>query len=121
MSKSKKVVVTTRSKTAEKKAAPTVSKRKKTVTKGSSTGYGHPLIFNKTNYLYMLAGIGLIGLGLLLMQGGAMPAPDVWDESLIYSPRRIILAPAVILLGLMVEIYAIFKKTGDDTVSDTEV
>ena len=65
--------------------------------------------------MLMLAGIGLIALGLILMQGGAMPSPDVWDDSLIYSTRRIILAPFVILLGLGVEIYAIFKKTDQPT------
>ena len=43
-----------------------------------------------------------------------MPSPDVWDENLIYSPRRIILAPALILLGLIVEIIAIFKKASPE-------
>lgn len=49
-------------------------------------------------------------LGMLLMAGGAMPSPDVWDESLIYAFRRITLAPIVILGGLGVITYAIFKK-----------
>ena len=70
------------------------------------------LVFNKQNYLWMGVGVGLIALGLLLMVGGAMPSPDVWDDSLIYSWRRTVLAPFLILLGLVVEIYAIFKKGG---------
>jgi hypothetical protein len=55
-------------------------------------------------------GCALIGLGLLLMLGGGMSDPNVWDESVIYSPRRITLAPIVILAGLGMQVYAIFKK-----------
>lgn len=57
----------------------------------------------------MLIGIGLIALGMLLMLGGSMPSPDVWDDSIIYSFRRTVLAPAFIIAGLLVEVYAIFK------------
>ncbi len=68
------------------------------------------LIFSKRNYILMLAGIGLIALGLMLMSGGAMPDPNTWDESIIYSTRRTLLAPFVIILGLVVEIFAIFAN-----------
>jgi hypothetical protein len=60
--------------------------------------------------MFILIGVGLIFLGLGLMSGGHMPSPDVWDESLIYSHRRITLAPIVILAGLAVNVYAIFVK-----------
>jgi hypothetical protein len=69
-----------------------------------------PLIFGKTNYIWMGAGAALIGLGMILMAGGAMPSPDVWDESIIYSPMRITVAPICIIAGLIVEVFAIFKK-----------
>jgi len=69
-----------------------------------------PLLFTKQNYIYIGIGCGLIGLGLLLMLGGNMTDPNVWDESVIYSARRITLAPIVILAGLGMQIYAIFKK-----------
>ena len=68
------------------------------------------LLFTKKNYILMAAGAGLVLLGLILMSGGAMPSPDVWDDSLIYSFRRITLAPVVILAGLALEIYAIFAR-----------
>jgi len=54
--------------------------------------------------------IGLIFLGMVLMSGGHMPSPDVWDESLIYSPIRITVAPILILAGLIVNVYAVFVK-----------
>jgi sulfite exporter TauE/SafE len=68
------------------------------------------LLFGKKNYTFIIAGVALIFIGLALMSGGHMPSPDVWDESLIYSHRRITLAPIVILAGLVVNVYAIFIK-----------
>ena len=114
MSKSNKKVVSTKTVV---KTEPTVS-RKRTPAPTPSSASNHPLIFNKTNYILMLAGIGLIALGLVLMAGGAMPSPDVWDDSIIYSARRTVLGPFVIIVGLVLEIYAIFKKA--DGNSDVE-
>ena len=58
----------------------------------------------------MLGGLALIFLGLMLMAGGNMPSADVWDESLIYSTRRTLIAPILILAGLSLQIVAIFTK-----------
>lgn len=69
-----------------------------------------PLLFSKQNYLYIGIGCGLIALGLILMLGGGMKDPNVWDESVIYSARRTVLAPIVILAGLGMQVYAIFRK-----------
>jgi hypothetical protein len=77
---------------------------------GSTNKVGTTLLFNSTNYKLIALGLGLIIIGLFLMSGGAMTDPNVWDEGEIYSFRRITLAPMVILAGLVVEIYAIFKK-----------
>jgi len=55
-------------------------------------------------------GIGLIIIGMALMAGGSMPEPDVWDENRIYGFRRTVLAPILILAGLILQIVAIFKK-----------
>jgi len=69
-----------------------------------------PLLFTRQHYFIMFAGMALIAIGLLLMLGGGMKDPNVWDESVIYSARRTVLAPMVILAGLAVEVYAILKK-----------
>lgn len=98
-SKKKKVVTTS-------KVTPTAQRVRKT----SVSKEPKELIFKKENYILMGAGVGLIFLGMLLMAGGSMPSPDVWDDSIIYSFRRTVLAPFVILAGLGVEIFAIFKK-----------
>jgi hypothetical protein len=67
-------------------------------------------LFSKENYVWMLAGIVLVAIGILLMAGGKSEDPNVFKANEVYSFRRITLAPIVILLGLGIEIYAIFKK-----------
>ncbi len=98
----KKVVVT------GKKSTPAAASRAR---RSESTRSDEPLLYGRTHYYIMGAGILLIALGLILMSGGSMPDPEIWDESVIYSARRTILAPIVILAGLGLEIYAIFKRS----------
>jgi hypothetical protein len=69
-----------------------------------------PLLLGKKNYYIILAGLGLITIGMFLMSGGKMPSRDVWDENLIYSTRRTLIAPIFILSGLAIQVYAIFAK-----------
>lgn len=72
---------------------------------------GHDtLVFGNATFIWIGIGVALMLLGMFLMSGGAMPSPDVWDEEIIYSFRRITLAPIVILTGLGVITYAILKK-----------
>lgn len=66
--------------------------------------------FGKSNYTWMLIGAAFIVIGMLLMSGGKSPNPDVFDANEVYSFRRITLAPIVIIIGFVIEIYAIFKK-----------
>lgn len=68
------------------------------------------LVFGRENYKWMLIGIAIMVVGYFCMAGGSMLDANTWDESVIYSPVRIVLAPFLILLGLAVEVYAIFKK-----------
>jgi hypothetical protein len=59
----------------------------------------------------MLIGAALIIVGMFLMSGGKSADPNVFNESEVYSFRRITLAPIVVIAGFIVEIYAIFKKS----------
>ena len=68
------------------------------------------MLFGKKNLYISLGGIGLMILGFILMSGGHMPSGDVWDPNIIYSPRRIVLAPILLLAGLGMQVYAIFAK-----------
>ncbi len=106
MAKKKKVVVSKKNKgtsTTVKKASPSLQNVK------STSRAAVALPFGKENYKWMLIGIFLIALGMILMIGGFNEDPNVWDESKIYGLRRTLLAPVVILTGLAIEIYAIFK------------
>ena len=68
------------------------------------------VIFGKSNYIWMLIGVYLIASGMLLMAGGKSADPNVFNASEVYSFRRITLAPIVMIVGFLVEIYALFKK-----------
>lgn len=63
-------------------------------------------IFEEKNYIFMAIGLAVITLGFLLMSGGGSDNPAVFDAS-IFDFRRIHLAPALVLLGFAIEIYAI--------------
>jgi hypothetical protein len=68
------------------------------------------VLFTKDNYIWMGMGAVIIAIGMLLMSGGKNQDPNVFDKDLVYGTTRITIAPIVILLGFVVEIYAIFKK-----------
>lgn len=67
-------------------------------------------IFEKVNYLWMLAGIVIMAIGLILMVGGKSNDPNQFHPEEVYSTTRITIAPILILAGLVVELFAIFKK-----------
>lgn len=69
-----------------------------------------PSIFGKQNYVWMAAGAIAIILGMFLMSGGQSNLnPAVFDAKAVYSPVRITVAPILIIIGLVIEIFAIFK------------
>ena len=71
-------------------------------------------IFNKENYKWMLIGIVVMAIGMFLLSGGASNKdPNVFDKAAVYSTTRITIAPLLILAGLVIEIFAIFRKPKD--------
>ena len=65
--------------------------------------------FGRRNYKFMFIGIAIIAVGFLLMSGGGSDDPNVFNEE-IYNFRRIRLAPAIVIIGFAVEVYAILTK-----------
>ena len=105
----KKVIATRSSSRHRDKSSNSNSKNKVRPRKGVSAKT-QDMPFGRKNFQLIILGAALILIGMLLMIGGGMPSADVWDESLIYSFRRITLAPIVIVAGLVIEIFAIFRN-----------
>ena len=69
-----------------------------------------PAIFSRENYIWMLIGLVVMAIGMFLMAGGRSEDPSVFNSKEVYSTTRITIAPILILAGLVIEIYAIFKR-----------
>jgi hypothetical protein len=67
-------------------------------------------LFSKENFILMLVGGLVIALGMYLMSGGKSEDPNVFSTNEVYSSTRITVAPILIVVGLLIEVYAIFKK-----------
>ncbi|MCG2429659.1 DUF3098 domain-containing protein [Aequorivita xiaoshiensis] len=77
--------------------------------KKNKEGFKPDFVFERKNYMFMLIGIAFIALGFILMTGGGSDDPNVFNPE-IYSWRRIRLAPALVLIGFAIEVYAILLK-----------
>lgn len=71
-------------------------------------------MFSKDNYRWMIIGIVVIAIGMLLMSGGASKDATTFNQDEVYSTRRITIAPILILAGLAIEVYAVFKKSKEN-------
>jgi len=65
--------------------------------------------FSKQNYIILLAGLGLIALGYVLMIGGGSKDPEVFNPA-IFDFQRISLAPMVCLAGFVTILFAIMWR-----------
>jgi hypothetical protein len=68
--------------------------------------------FGKENYRIMIVGVVLVVVGFILMVGGGSDDPAVFNPE-IFSPRRITVAPIVVLTGFVVVLVSIMKKPKD--------
>ena len=67
-------------------------------------------LFNKNRYSLLVLSILVIGIGFLLMSGGASDDPEVFSDE-IYNFRRIRLAPLIVITGFTLCIFTILKKS----------
>ena len=75
-----------------------------------NTPTNRELIFGRNNFVFMGIGLALIVAGLFLMAGGSMPDPNKWQPEIIYSFRRITLAPICMVAGFVAVVIGIFRK-----------
>ena len=65
-----------------------------------------PPLFRKLNYILMGVGAVILFIGYIALSGGASDDPAKFSEA-IFDTRRLVVAPILILLGLVTEIVAI--------------
>jgi hypothetical protein len=75
-----------------------------------NSGAGN-VLFTKDNYKWMVIGLVIMALGFFLMAGGKSSNVNVFNDKDVYSPMRITVAPVLIVAGLLVEIFAIMKRS----------
>ena len=62
---------------------------------------------------YLLIGLIVMVSGYILMSGGGSDDPQVFNYAM-FDFRRMVVAPVVIILGIIIEIVAIMKVFGKD-------
>lgn len=65
--------------------------------------------FGPMNYILLGVGIVLLGLGYVLLSGGGSDDPNVFNDAM-FNTRRMVVAPLMIVIGLVVEICAIMFR-----------
>ncbi len=70
--------------------------------------YRHHFLLGRTNYMIILLGVAIMVLGYFLMIGGGATNPNEYPVDTLYGVRNTIIAPMLILIGLAVQVVAIF-------------
>lgn len=97
----------------KKKLVKTVSTRTEdssSVSNKQESPGGNQMLFERKHYILIGFALVCILLGMIMMLGGRQTDPNVWDESVIYSVRRMVIAPAFIITGLVIGVVAIFRR-----------
>ena len=66
-------------------------------------------VFTRKNYLLLITGLVVLVIGFLLMLGGGSDDPEVFSEAM-FGFQRLTLAPILILIGYIIEIFAIMYR-----------
>ena len=74
--------------------------------------------FGKKNYTILIAGIIILILGLLTLSGGGSKDPNEFSEEL-FSTRRMVTAPIMLLLGYIVVAVAIMTKPDEIKITES--
>ncbi len=77
--------------------------------KGVEQSNDEKLPLSSRNYKLLLIGFVIIVIGFALMAGGEPSSAEGFNYN-IFSWRRITLAPIVVVVGFVFEIYAILKR-----------
>jgi hypothetical protein len=70
-----------------------------------------PYSYSADNYILLFIGLAINILGFILMIGGGSDDPAKFDGDALFSPIRITLAPALIVIGYGVIAYGIMRRS----------
>ncbi len=65
--------------------------------------------FTKKNYMLLFVGLAFIASGIILMIGGGSEDPNKFSDE-IFNTQRLTIAPILLAVGFIVEIFAIMYK-----------
>jgi hypothetical protein len=88
-------------------------------TKEVKSGPNMNFAFGKKNYMYLIVGIVLLIIGFISLSGGGSKDPNQFSEEL-FSSRRMVFAPIVLMLGYIVVAIAILTKPTEEQDGQTE-
>jgi len=66
--------------------------------------------FGKDNFIWLGISIVLIVIGFVLMSGGSSPDGIAFNPE-IFNNQRIVIAPIIVMIGYLLMIFAILKKS----------
>ena len=94
----------------QKKSTPATSNKTTSSYKSVITAKpSFDFAFERINYIWMLIGLALLALGYILLVGGGATNPDEFNNAL-FDTRRLVIAPILMVAGIIVEICAILLK-----------
>ena len=76
-----------------------------------------PPLFRKVNYILMIVGVVILAIGYICLRGGGAESPNEFSDA-IFDTRRLVVAPILMLAGLVIEIFAIMwhpRKKKEET------
>ena len=65
--------------------------------------------FGKENFILIAVAVAIIAIGFMLMSGGGSQDPTGFNPE-IFSSRRIVVAPAVTVIGFVLMIFGILRN-----------
>lgn len=101
------------------KKPATANPATKTFTKTKENKLNFQLAFGTINYILMGVGILILAIGYILLSGGGSDDPNTFNPDM-FDSRRLVVAPILIVLGFVVEIFAIMYKGGNPFKSKKE-
>jgi len=67
-------------------------------------------LFRRANYILVGVGVLFLVLGYILLAGGGSDDPEIFNPE-IYNTRRLVVAPILMLIGLILPIAAIMYRS----------